>query len=111
MIIVAEGVGQKWFDQASQQRDASGNILKHDVGVFLCDRFKEYFHKRNIPLGLKYFDPSYLIRSVPASGTDQIHCHRLAEYAVHAAMAGRTNMVTGFWHGTFVNNSNSCGHL
>jgi 6-phosphofructokinase 1 len=52
---------------------------------------------------MKYFDPSYSIRSVPASGTDQILCHRLAEYAVHAAMSGRTNMVTGYWHRSFVN--------
>ncbi|MFP4540554.1 MAG: hypothetical protein ACLFR7_02895 [Opitutales bacterium] len=54
-------------------------------------------------MSLKYFDPSYSIRSVAASGTDQILCHRLAEYAVHAAMAGKTDMVIGYWNRSFVN--------
>lgn len=102
VIIVAEGYGQHLFDGQPQQRDASGNVLKHDIGTYLCERFKAYFNDLNIPMALKYFDPNYLIRSVPASGTDQILCHQLAEYAVHAAMAGRTNMVCGFWNKTFV---------
>ena len=44
---------------------------------------------------MKYFDPSYSIRSVPAHGTDAILCYMLARNAVHAAMAGRTNCVIG----------------
>ena len=50
---------------------------------------------------VKYFDPSYMIRSVPAHGSDAIHCYLLAKNAVHAAMAGRTNCVVGNigeWH-------------
>ena len=46
-------------------------------------------------VSVKYFDPSYTIRSVPASGTDAIKCYLLARNAVHAAMAGRTNCVIG----------------
>jgi len=103
VIAVAEGAGQSNFMDLPEETDASGNILKHDIGTFLCERFKAYFAKSGMPLALKYFDPSYSIRSVPASGTDQILCHRLAEYAVHAAMAGKTNMVTGYWNHTFVN--------
>lgn len=103
VITVAEGFGQHLFGDLPEQRDASGNLLKHDIGVYLCERFKTYFHDLGIPVGLKYFDPNYSIRSVPASGTDQILCHQLAEYAVHAAMSGRTNMVTGFRNGNFVN--------
>ena len=103
VITVAEGYGQHLFKDLPEKRDASGNLLKHDVGVYLCERFKSDFHDLGIPIGLKYFDPNYSIRSVPASGTDQILCHQLAEYAVHAAMSGRTNMVTGFWNGNFVN--------
>jgi len=103
VIIVAEGAGQQLFEDLPERKDASGNLLKHDIGTFLCDRFREYFSEKQIPMTLKYFDPSYSIRSVPASGTDQIHCHRLAEYAVHGAMAGKTNMVTGYWNESFVN--------
>lgn len=103
VIAVAEGAGQSHFTDRPEEKDASGNILKHDIGIYLCDRFKAYFSDLGIPMSLKYFDPSYSIRSVPASGTDQILCHRLAEYAVHAAMAGKTNMVAGYWNRTFVN--------
>jgi 6-phosphofructokinase 1 len=103
VIAVAEGAGQANFAGMPEERDASGNVLKHDIGIFLCERFRAYFSELGIPMSLKYFDPSYSIRSVPASGTDQILCHRLAEYAVHAAMAGKTNMVTGFWNRSFVN--------
>jgi 6-phosphofructokinase 1 len=103
VIAVAEGAGQKNFESLPVEKDASGNVLKHDIGSLLCERFKTYFAERGIAMSLKYFDPSYSIRSVAASGTDQILCHRLAEYAVHAAMAGKTNMVTGLWNQSFVN--------
>jgi 6-phosphofructokinase 1 len=102
VLIVAEGAGQQLFAGLPERRDASGNLLHHDIGTFLCDRFRAHFSERKIPMTLKYFDPSYSIRSVPASGTDQIHCHRLAEHAVHAAMAGKTDMVVGYWNETFV---------
>ncbi|MFP4156142.1 MAG: ATP-dependent 6-phosphofructokinase [Opitutales bacterium] len=103
VIAVAEGAGQSHFSQLPECKDASGNILKHDIGTYLCERFREYFASRDLSMSLKYFDPSYSIRSVPASGTDQILCHRLAEYAVHAAIAGKTNMVVGLWNQSFVN--------
>jgi 6-phosphofructokinase 1 len=103
VITVAEGAGQNIFKDLPERRDASGNILKYDIGTYLCERFQQHFGERDIPVALKYFDPSYSIRSVAASGTDQILCHRLAEYAVHAAMAGKTNMVAGYWNRSFVN--------
>jgi 6-phosphofructokinase 1 len=53
-------------------------------------------------LSLRYVDPGYAIRSVPANGWDAVYCLRLAQAAVHAAMAGRTAMVVGRWHGRFV---------
>jgi 6-phosphofructokinase 1 len=103
VITVAEGAGQHLFNDLPERKDASGNILKYDIGTYLAERFKSYFQEIDVPVSLKYFDPSYSIRSVPASGTDQILCHRLAENAVHAAMAGKTNVVTGFWNRSFVN--------
>ena len=44
---------------------------------------------------MKYIDPSYIIRSVPANANDKVYCGFLGQYAVHAAMAGRTDMVVG----------------
>lgn len=103
VLVVAEGAGQNLFKDLPQVKDASGNVLKHDIGTFLVEKITAHFKEKNIPLNLKYFDPSYLVRSVPAIGTDQIFCLRLAENAVHAAMAGKTNIVVGQWNRQFVN--------
>jgi len=94
VIVVAEGAGQKFFDGAAE-KDASGNVLKKDIGTFLRDRIKDHFSKKGVDHTVKYFDPSYTIRSVPARGTDAIRCYMLARNAVHAAMAGRTDCVIG----------------
>jgi len=94
VIVVAEGAGQNLIEGESA-KDASGNILKKDIGVFLKDRIAAYFKEKKIPSSVKYFDPSYTIRSVPAHGTDAVRCYLLARNAVHAAMAGRTNCVVG----------------
>ncbi|MGN0847204.1 MAG: ATP-dependent 6-phosphofructokinase [Kiritimatiellia bacterium] len=94
VIVVAEGAGQRLME-GEAGRDASGNVLKKDIGEFLKQRITEHFKKRGITSSVKYFDPSYMIRSVPARGTDAIRCYMLARNAVHAAMAGRTNCVVG----------------
>lgn len=100
VIVVAEGAGQKFFEAASKREtDASGNIKLGDIGTFLRDRIKEHFKKLNVPMTLKYIDPSYLIRAHCGNAGDQLFCARLAQNAVHAAMAGRTGMLVGFWHG------------
>jgi 6-phosphofructokinase 1 len=51
---------------------------------------------------LKYFDPSYFIRSVPANTSDSLYCDSLARHAVHAAMAGKTDVLVGYWHNVFI---------
>lgn len=94
VIVVAEGAGQSLMDGVAGT-DASGNVLKKDIGEFLKQRISEHFKSKGIPSSVKYFDPSYMIRSVPARGTDAIRCYMLARNAVHAAMAGRTNCVVG----------------
>ena len=81
--------------QTWQTRTRSGNILKKDIGELLKRKITEHFKQRNIRSSVKYFDPSYTIRSCPARGTDAIRCYMLARNAVHAAMAGRTNCVVG----------------
>ncbi|NOY82468.1 MAG: ATP-dependent 6-phosphofructokinase [Kiritimatiellaeota bacterium] len=101
VIVVAEGAGQQLFSDESEQRDASGNVLHHDIGLFLRRKIEEYLTAERVEHHVKYFDPSYQVRSVPARGTDAIFCLHLAENAVHAAMAGRTNVVIGHWHERF----------
>ncbi len=95
VIVVAEGAGQDLILGEPERRDASGNILKKDIGEFLKRKISEYFKEHGRISSVKYFDPSYTIRSVPARGTDAIRCYMLARNAVHAAMAGRTNCVVG----------------
>jgi 6-phosphofructokinase 1 len=51
---------------------------------------------------IKYIDPSYTIRSVPATPSDSVYCWNMARNAVHAAMAGNTEVLIGRWHGRFV---------
>jgi 6-phosphofructokinase 1 len=101
VMVVAEGAGQDLFEE-SAAKDASGNVLKHDIGHFLVDRISEYFKKSSKEINIKYMDPSYIIRSIPANSSDAIFCFQLAENAVHAAMAGKTDVVIGSFKGTFV---------
>lgn len=101
VIVVAEGAGQHLM-QTSSETDASGNQRYGDIGLFLKDRINGFFKERRMEVNLKYIDPSYIVRSVPANAQDNVYCSRLAQSAVHAAMAGKTNMLVGRWHGSFV---------
>lgn len=101
VIVVAEGAGQNFFDPGDVTLDASGNTQHKDVGVFLREKIRTHLTAKGIDHTVKYFDPSYLIRSVPALGNDAIFCFLLAANAVHAAMAGKTDMVVGHWNNQF----------
>jgi 6-phosphofructokinase 1 len=83
-------------------RDASGNAKLGDIGPYLCDRIEGYLRAEKFPYVLRYFDPSYLIRSRPAGAEDAILCDLLARNAVHAAMAGKTGLVVGMLHDAFI---------
>jgi 6-phosphofructokinase 1 len=98
VIVVAEGAGQEYCAPKETQRDASGNRKFGDIGVFLRDRIVEHFKARNLPLAMKYFDPSYIIRSRPANCDDALLCDQLARHAVHAAMAGKSDVMIGNWY-------------
>ncbi len=102
VVVVAEGAGQGLIEECPKSTDASGNTKLGDIGLFLKQAISKYFSGLGIELNLKYIDPSYLIRSVPANPFDSVYCLRLAHNAVHAAMCGRTEMVVGRWHGRFV---------
>ena len=100
VIVVAEGAGQELMGETGQ-RDASGNVKFKDIGLFLKDRINAYFQHTGMDSTLKYIDPSYTIRGVPANAYDSAFCLLLGQNAVHAGMAGRTNMVVGYWMNTF----------
>ena len=100
VIAVAEGTGMELMGH-TDERDASGNIRFKDVGLFLKEAIGHAFADWGEEVHVKYFDPSYIIRSVPANSHDSIFCADLARCAVHGAMAGKTDMLIGFWHGVF----------
>lgn len=102
VIVVAEGAGQDLLKDGENEIDKSGNILHKDIGIFLKDKIKEYFKGKGKDFTLKYFDPSYEIRSQRANATDSVFCLHLAQHAVHAAMAGMTDVVVANWQGYFI---------
>lgn len=102
VVVVAEGAGQDFFKEEHNGRDKSGNIQFHDIGIFLRDRIISYFKAKNKEVNMKYFDPGYIIRSRPASATDSEYCLRLGYNAMHAGMAGKTNMLVGMHHNRIV---------
>ncbi len=98
VIVVAEGAGQHLFEAGDAVLDVSGNVRYRDVGLLLRDRIMAYFRERQTEVSVKYFDPSYTIRSVPPNATDRFLTDRLARNAVHAAMAGKTDVMIGSWN-------------
>jgi 6-phosphofructokinase 1 len=100
VILVAEGAGQHFFAD-SFGKDASGNVKFGDIGIYLRDEIVRYFKEQKFPATVKYIDPSYMIRSVPASAEDAVYCIMLAQNAVHGAMAGKTGFVVGNWNSYF----------
>ena len=100
LIVVGEGAGQYLIEERGN-RDASGNVRFGDIGIFLKDEIASYFKKIGMEVILKYIDPSYTIRSMPANARDSAFCLLLGHNAAHAGMAGRTNMVVGFWKNEF----------
>jgi len=118
-IVVAEGAGQDLMKGNSQNRDASvenlfstltsnknrdasGNTLHEDIGIFLRDAIRAYFRKTGMEINLKYIDPGYSIRSMPANAYDAAFCSLLGHNAVHAGISGRTDMIVGGWRGETV---------
>jgi 6-phosphofructokinase 1 len=100
LIVVGEGAGQHLME-GRHGKDASGNIRFGDIGLFLKDQINSYFKKTGMEVNLKYIDPSYTIRSMPANARDAAFCLLMGHNAAHAGMAGRTNMVVGFWKNEF----------
>jgi 6-phosphofructokinase 1 len=100
VIVVGEGAGQDLMENV-HEKDASGNIRLGDIGLFLKDQINEHFKSAGVEVNVKYIDPSYTIRSMPANARDSALCLLLGHNAAHAGMAGRTNMVVGYWKNDF----------
>ena len=100
VVVVAEGAGQHLV--RADGADASGNAALADIGLYLKQAIGAHFAAAGTELTLKYIDPGYTIRSVPAQAGDSVYCVRLAQAAVHAGMAGRTKMVVGRRHNRFI---------
>lgn len=101
VIVTAEGAGQDLMEE-THGRDKSGNIRLEDIGLFLKDKINGYMKQTGMDCTLKYIDPSYMIRSMPANPHDSVFCLLLGHNAVHAGMTGRTNMVVGYWSGEYI---------
>ena len=102
VIAVAEGAGQELLQSDKSERDASGNVKLKDIGPFLREKIESYFKAEGAPVVLRYFDPSYQVRSCAANCEDALLCDLFARHAVHAAMAGKTGVVIGFLHERFI---------
>jgi 6-phosphofructokinase 1 len=92
VIVCAEGAGQDLLEKPTETGYA-GNPVLGDICAILKTRVKEYFQEQGMEMTMKFIDPSYIIRSVPANAGDRVYCGFLGEHAVNAAMAGKTNMV------------------
>lgn len=104
VVLVAEGAGQDLMRKIDDpvETDPSGNLRLYDVGIFLKQEIEKYFKKINLEINLKYIEPSYMIRSVPANASDSVYCSSLGQYAVHAAMAGKTGLLVALMKDEYV---------
>lgn len=102
LVVAAEGAGQELFEsERGAETDASGNIKFKDIGLYLKEKIERHLSSLNWDFTVKYIDPSYTIRSLPANSMDSAFCLILGQHAVHAGLAGRTNMLVGFWNHRF----------
>ena len=96
VVVVAEGSGDKFADEMSQSStDPSGNKKLFEIGLFLKKKIEDHFKNKQIDLTLKYIDPSYMIRSIPANVFDAELCNELSAEAVNGAMAGYSGFCCG----------------
>ncbi|KAL6197758.1 hypothetical protein ACLB2K_033363 [Fragaria x ananassa] len=106
VLVVAEGAGQDIIprnEAQKQERDESGNPVFLDVGQWLKSELKNWWSRDhpNELVTVKYIDPTYMIRAVPANATDNLYCTLLAHSAIHGVMAGYTGFVPGPINGNY----------
>ena len=101
VVVVAEGAGEELLG-ASTEIDASGNKKLPAIGELLKSKIEGAFKEAGDPATVKYIDPSYMIRSVPANAADSLYCMQLAQNAVHGVMAGYTGFSVGLCNNRMV---------
>jgi 6-phosphofructokinase 1 len=94
VVVVAEGAGEELLG-SSAIVDAGGNKKLPPIGEFMKSQIQQHFAHAGKECTVKYIDPSYMIRSVPANAADSLYCMLLAQNAVHGAMAGYTGFTVG----------------
>ena len=101
VVVVAEGAGEELLGE-STEKDASGNKKLPQIGEFMKNTTEAYFKKQGETATVKYIDPSYMVRSIPANAADTIYCMKLAQNAVHGCMAGFTGFSVGLCNNKMV---------
>ncbi|KAL7428475.1 hypothetical protein ACHAXH_001374 [Discostella pseudostelligera] len=94
VVVVAEGAGEELLGESTEV-DASGNKRLPQIGEYMKKVIADYFKERGEDATVKYIDPSYMIRSVPANANDTLYCMQLGQNAVHGTMAGYTGFSVG----------------
>lgn len=71
VVVVAEGAGEDVLG-ISAEVDAGGNRKLPAIGEFMKKQVEDYFVKHGDVATVKYIDPSYTVRSVPANAADSL---------------------------------------
>ena len=77
VVVVAEGAGEELLG-VNAEVDAGGNRKLPAIGEFMKKQIVEYYQKHDDEATVKYIDPSYTVRSVPANAADSLcTCHAM----------------------------------
>eukprot|EP00941_MAST-03F_sp_MAST-3F-sp1_P004109 g4109.t1 len=108
VVVVAEGAGEDLLlgemkEEGRHQTNAEGKQPKlPPIGSWIKQKIINHFSAKGIDLTVKYIDPSYMIRSVPANAADSYYAMMLAQNAVHAALAGFSGFSVGLCNNRMV---------
>lgn len=102
VVVVAEGAGQDLIGATQMTEAGSGNTKLAPIAEYIRDEITAYFENQGVEARMKYIDPSYMVRGVPANSADALYCSELAQNAVHCAMAGFTGFSVGLVNNTLV---------
>tara|TARA_B110000977_G_scaffold132451_1_gene168653 strand:- start:4918 stop:5913 length:996 start_codon:yes stop_codon:yes gene_type:complete len=89
VVVVAEGAGQEYV-LGEGGKDKGGNPILGDIGPWFVKRLRA-----EMSCDVKYVDPTYMVRGIPANAHDSIYCTILGQNAVHGAFAGYTGISIG----------------
>jgi 6-phosphofructokinase 1 len=102
VVVVSEGAGQDIVEATDMTEKGSGNKVLAPIAEYIRDKISDYFEKEGEDTRMKYIDPSYMVRGVPANSSDSLYCSELAQNAVHCSMAGFTGFSVGLVNNTLV---------